>query len=347
MIGVGLHLVSSLVVTMLCAAGISIVVQPVGRFLRDRGAPQLLSTSAMIMLVLLVTAGFGALVSLGISDLQEALPEVQKQASEVSSKLFPEPTKKGILRIDELLARFRPDFSVAALVADGLFSAANTVTSFAFTILIAVFMLLETAGMRRKLDRLAERWPRISERFERSASDVQRYLFIKFLASLLTGVGALVTCVLLDVPTPLTWGVLAFSLNFVPAVGSLFAAIPPVTLALLTGDPYAALTVAAAYVALNVVIGNVLEPRVMGRHLGLSPLVVLLSVVLWGIVLGPVGALVSAPLTVVLRIFCSNSPRLEWVAVMLSPAPRGSTPERERSSEGSSKDGLSPAPNAR
>jgi predicted PurR-regulated permease PerM len=126
----------------------------------------------------------------------------------------------------------------------------------------------------------------------------------------------------LGVDFPLLWGLLTFLLNFVPNIGSFIAAAPAVSLAFLQFGVGRAALAAAGYIVLETGIGNVLEPRLMGRGLGLSPLVVFVSLVFWGWVLGPAGMLFSVPLTMIVKIALDTSDDLRWVAVLLSETPK-------------------------
>ena len=134
--------------------------------------------------------------------------------------------------------------------------------------------------------------------------------------------GLIVTTMLwsLGVDFPILWGLLAFLLNYVPTIGSIIAAIPPVLLALVQLGLGPALGVAIGFVAINVIMGNAVEPRFMGRGLGLSTLVVFLSLVVWGWILGPVGMLLSVPLTMTAKIALEANPETEWIAHLLGPA---------------------------
>jgi len=109
-------------------------------------------------------------------------------------------------------------------------------------------------------------------------------------------------------------------LNFVPAVGSILAAVPTIALALVDGGPDLAIAVTILYLAVNMTIGNFIEPQVLGQGVGLSPLVVVTSLVFWGFVLGPVGMVLAVPLTVILRIALDSQPQTQWLAVLLGPA---------------------------
>jgi Predicted permease len=149
---------------------------------------------------------------------------------------------------------------------------------------------------------------------------VQRYLGIKTGASLATGllVGAFNLAIGLDFY--ILWGVLAFVLNYVPSIGSIVAAVPPVALALVQLGPGWAVAVLIVYIGVNLTIGNFIEPRILGRRLGLSPLVVILSLFFWGWVWGPAGMLLSVPMTVVVKLLLEIPPETRWLAVLLGPA---------------------------
>jgi predicted PurR-regulated permease PerM len=112
---------------------------------------------------------------------------------------------------------------------------------------------------------------------------------------------------------------LAFVLHFVPVFGSVISAIPPLVAALVLKGPASAIGVMAGYVLFNNLIGNIVEPKVMGRNAGLSPLVVTVSIVVWGFILGPVGALLSVPLTMIARIAFAHFDDTKWLAVLLGP----------------------------
>jgi predicted PurR-regulated permease PerM len=140
---------------------------------------------------------------------------------------------------------------------------------------------------------------------------------IKTLTSLATGIAITIWMLILGVDYPLLWGFLAFMLNYIPTIGSIIAAIPTALLALVQlGSGYMVL-VLIGYLVVNITIGNFIEPKVMGRGLGLSTLVVFLSLVFWGYILGPVGMLLAVPLTMILKIALGSSEETSWIATML------------------------------
>jgi predicted PurR-regulated permease PerM len=198
-------------------------------------------------------------------------------------------------------------------------SAASFVSQIILVLLIVAFMLFEATGLREKLSRIAT--PGQINELSAAAREVNTYLVAKTVMSLLTGVLVFVWCWWRGVDVPVLWGLLAYLLNYIPTVGQIIAAIPAITLALIQFGPGEALVVGAGFGGINLAIGA-MEPRVMGQALGLSSLVVLVSMVVWGWLLGPVGALVSAPLTMVIKHALAHSDDLRWLAVLLGRAPR-------------------------
>ena len=192
----------------------------------------------------------------------------------------------------------------------------------AFLVLLAViFILVEAAGFRAKL-RLAfgDRRGNL-ERFSHMTHQIQNYLAVKTVVSLATGFLAWIWVWALGIDFPLMWGLVAFIFNYIPNIGSIVAAIGPVVLAVVQFDVGRAVAVAIGYVVLNVAFGNVVEPTLLGRRLGLSVLVVFLSLVFWGWVWGPMGMLLAVPITMTLKIAFENTEDLRWIAVLLDANP--------------------------
>jgi predicted PurR-regulated permease PerM len=188
-------------------------------------------------------------------------------------------------------------------------------------LLTIVFILSEAAGFPAKL-RAAFGRRESSDRFANIRQEVQHYLGIKSLVSLTTGSVVAGALAIIGVDFPLLWGMLAFLLNYIPTFGSILAGIPPFLLAIVQLGPGHALAVLLVFVAVNVVLGNFVEPYFMGRRLGLSTLVVFLSLVFWGWVWGPVGMLLSVPLTMIVKIMLENTEDLAWIAVLLGSGPK-------------------------
>lgn len=190
-------------------------------------------------------------------------------------------------------------------------------TNIFLLLMTVVFMLFEVQLLPYKLQQALDKPNEGLAAMRRALDGVTRYLVIKTIISLATGVIVWIFLAAVGVRFAFIWGLLAFLLNYIPNIGSVLAAIPPLIQALLFNGLGDALVVAGGFIAINMVIGNILEPRVMGRGLGLSTLVVFLSLIFWGWLLGPVGMLLSVPLTIVARIALETTEGGYRLAVIL------------------------------
>jgi predicted PurR-regulated permease PerM len=205
------------------------------------------------------------------------------------------------------------------LIQNLLTQMGNILTKGFLIYLTTIFILLEASILPGKIKAAMTNNAGAFDNLAGIADDVKKYLAMKTAISFGTGVLITIWLVLLDVKYPVVWGLTAFLLNFVPNIGSIIAAVPPCILAFLQpelGLGTLALT-ALGYLLVNVVIGNFIEPRLMGQRLGLSTLVVFLSLVFWGWVLGPVGMLLSVPLTMAVKIALQSHPDTRKLAILL------------------------------
>ena len=191
-------------------------------------------------------------------------------------------------------------------------------TSIFLLFLTVVFMLLEVPQLPAKLQQIMVRPVEGMGAIQRALDSVSRYLVLKTAISLVTGGVVWAMLLALDVRFAFVWGLLAFALNYIPNIGSVLAAIPPILQVLVFSGLYDALILLAGYLVINLVFGNILEPRMMGRGLGLSTLVVFLSLIFWGWLLGPVGMLLSVPLTIIVKIGLEQTAGGQTIAVLLS-----------------------------
>ncbi len=179
-------------------------------------------------------------------------------------------------------------------------------------------MLLEVPQLPEKLQQMMSRPAEGMAAIQRALDSVSHYLVLKTAISIVTGLVAWGMLAALDVRFAFVWGLLAFALNYIPNIGSVLAALPPIIQVLVFNGFYDALLVLAGYLLINLVFGNILEPRIMGRGLGLSTLVVFLSLIFWGWLLGPVGMLLSVPLTIIVKIALEQTTGGQSIAVLLS-----------------------------
>jgi predicted PurR-regulated permease PerM len=193
----------------------------------------------------------------------------------------------------------------------------DVLTNIFLIIFTVIFMLLEASTFETKVEAAFGRRTESLESARTFLTNLGRYLGIKTLISAATGLTAGIVTWLIGLDFPLLWAMLTFLLNYVPTIGSIIAAVPPVLLALVQLGPGEATATAIGFAGINVLFGNFLEPRMMGYGVGISPLVVFIGLVLWGWIFGPVGMLLSVPLTMTLKLALESDQRTRWMAILL------------------------------
>ncbi len=196
----------------------------------------------------------------------------------------------------------------------------SLVTKTFFAFILMIFILGEAGRFADKIEQVVEaRGPNFRQ-FRNASQQVQRYLAIKSIASMVTGLLAWGVCALFGIEFAVLWGLVAFLFNYVPTIGSLVAAIPPILVALIqpTGGGWESFGVGICYLAINVGIGNFLEPAFLGYRFGISTVVVVLSVLFWGWIWGPVGMFLAVPLTMMMKMMLEESDDFKWISVMMS-----------------------------
>lgn len=198
--------------------------------------------------------------------------------------------------------------------------AISFVTTCTLVLVLMTFMLGEAKLFKRNLHRLPNS-TKGKEDFTVALRGIQRYLLIKTIASATTGALAWWACAAMEVPFAFLWGLVACLLNYIPTIGSIVAAIPPIIMALLMGGWGDAAVIIFCYIFINFMIGNGIEPIFLGKQFGLATSVVLLAVLFWGWVWGPVGMLLAVPIMVLIKLALKNSRDLSWVATIISDEP--------------------------
>ncbi|MDX8395798.1 MAG: AI-2E family transporter, partial [Mariprofundaceae bacterium] len=216
-----------------------------------------------------------------------------------------------------ILEHFDP--SAAMGMAGSLLSGlGNVLANTFFIICTVIFLMFEGISLPHKWAAMGKYAP-TTDAVNQFLKSVNQYLVIKTLVSLATGAAVTAWLTLIGVDYPILWGILAFLFNFVPNIGSIIAAVPALMLALVQLGPDAVLYTGMGYVVINLVMGNAVEPRFMGKGLGLSTLVVFLSLIFWGWALGLVGMLLSVPLTMIVKIALEANKKTQWIAILIGP----------------------------
>ena len=317
----GMKAASALIVPFLLAVFIAVILAPVFLALQRRRVP----SGVALLLVVALIVGLG-LVAAGVlerslSGVSGSMQRYQAAFATQTGEIWAWLESLGVAATGSTLTDYlNPQLllehigPIAGKLGDVL------VMSF-IVLIVAIFILLEAAVMPAKVRAL----PGIShaawDRIRQIATDVRRYMLLKTVMSVLTGALVAVFCAVLGIDFPILLGVLAFALNYIPNIGSTVAAIPGILLAFVEFGLGSALITTVGYVVINVGVSNGIEPRYMGHGLGLSPLVVLSSVIFWGWVLGPLGMLLSVPLTMTLKIALESDEDTRWIALLLGSRP--------------------------
>lgn len=208
--------------------------------------------------------------------------------------------------------------SLGSAVGTTFGTVASVLVGVAMVIILEIFILMEARGTRGRMVAVHIAGGPDFTHFLNSASDVQKYLGIKTLVSALTGVLAGFWCWMFGLKYPLLWAILAFVFNFIPAVGSTAACVPAVIEALVQHGVGSAIGIAIGYGGINFCLDNFLQPALLGRRFGISPLVIIMCVIFWGWLWGPVGMFLAVPLTMVVKVFLENSDEFRWISVAMS-----------------------------
>lgn len=327
----GLKQAGTLVLPFLVAVFFSMLAAPIVLWIEKRGINPALAVLVTMIGVLGVMVGFGAMLTSSIAGFEEALPGYRAALDSIFREVVAELAGRGIDVGEALRGESIEPGVIVGMAGSFMGSIIAALSNTALVLFTMVFILLEVAGFPRKFRAALGRPDADLSEFTEIMAKVQRYLGMKTVVSAVTGMCATLLLTVIGVDFALLWGLVAFLLNFIPTVGSIIAALPAMAVALVQPDlgPLPMLAVGAGYVLINTLIGNIIEPQLVGRRLGLSPLVVFLSLVFWGWVWGPVGMLLSVPLTISLRIALERNEDLHWIAVLLGPSPEYERPPED------------------
>ncbi|BDS05630.1 pheromone autoinducer 2 transporter [Oceaniferula spumae] len=320
----GLKLAQTFFIPVFLAFFIAAVSFPITNWLREHKVPRFLAVFITVMVVFAFLSGIMVVGALLINDLAEGgkLELYGNKMYEVALNTGAQLEEWQIEGAQEDIKKFLTVEKIRDFFTENVASLLGRVIDtlkISFIVLILlVFMLSEARLFSRRFEAIVEAKGPNLQRMLSATRDIQKYLGIKTMISIATGGLAGLLCWAAGIDFPLLWGILAFGLNYVPAVGSIIAGIPPVILALLMHDVRHAIAVACGYLVINGFLGNFMEPALLGRRFGLSTVVIVISVLFWGFVWGPVGMLLAVPLTMMVKVAMDNSYELRWLGVAIS-----------------------------
>ena len=331
----GLHAAQAFFIPVSLAFFLAAVSFPIMNWLREHRVPRFFAVLITVVVVFAFITAFIGGTAMLINDLSEG-----DRLEQYGVKLYGEALNAGaqleewhVEGAQEEIKKFLTAEKIVDFFKDNITSLLASVLDIlkvaAIVLILLVFMLSEARVFSRRFEAIVEAKGPNLQRMLSATRDIQKYLGIKTLISIATGVLAGLLCWAAKLDFPLLWGLLAFALNYIPAVGSIIAGVPPMLLALLTRDVNHAIAVGCGYLVINGFLGNFMEPALLGRRFGLSTVVIVISVLFWGFIWGPIGMLLAVPLTMMTKVALDNTYELRWLGVAISQGKKD-TEEQER-----------------
>lgn len=314
----GMQAAKVMLVPFLLAIFLALITVRPMLWMQKRGVPAVAGALIIVIAMMLLLAIVAAIVGSSVADFTAALPTYQERLDVLVKKTmtFVAEQTSGDFSVESLGGSFDPGWAMG-LVASILNGVGDVLTNAFLIFFTMIFILLEASTIPTKV---AAAFGKDADEFERPRiflDNLGRYLRIKTVVSIATGFLIGVLTWIIGVDFPLLWGMLAFLLNYVPNIGSIIAAVPAVLLAALQLGAGAAMLTAISFLGVNMLFGNIVEPRLLGHGVGISPLIVFISLVFWGWVFGPVGMLLSVPLTMALKMGLESNESTQWIALFL------------------------------
>ena len=327
----GMKIAANVLVPIVYAFFLAVLSYPMVRWLRRRRVPAGLALGITMLVNLgalagMVTVGVRLLISFW-ADLPRYLRGLQQYSNDAAAWLEAngvtgaKGTVSGLFDWNNLIGWATQQDVMSNLGSFGISTFGTLATflaSLIMVIIVMMFILMEAQGTQSRLQAVhLSGGPDLSG-LMRSADDIQKYLGVKTLISALTGLMAGFWCWFFDLHYPLLWALLAFLFNYIPAVGSTAASVPAIVVALGQHGPATALFVAIGSGGIKCFLDNCVQPTMRGNRFGISPLVVILSVIFWGWLWGPLGMFLAVPLTMVLKVLLDNNAEFQWISVAMA-----------------------------
>ena len=313
----GLMQAQSIVIPILLSLFISIVcTQPI-LWLTKKKVPFTLAVFLVLAGILLIFLLIGSLIGESLSDFAKDAPKYEDRLKNIFQDIMVQLNQLGIQINSEQLMQILDPGKILNFSANMVGQLGGIMSNSFLIMLITIFILLELNGFVLKTRVIELKHGNSLKYLNKIGESIRSYLSIKTIVSLLTGILITIYLYIIGVDYAILWGVIAFMLNYIPNIGSIIAAVPTMLLALVQLGFGGMLWTGLGYLAVNMIVGNIVEPKVMGKGLGLSTLVVFLSLVFWGFIFGSVGMFLSVPLTMTIKIILESDKNTGWVAVLL------------------------------
>ena len=334
--GVMLKVLESFLKPVVLALLLASVFYPFIKRLNSRfKVPWFLGILIVYALFIVIFFGLGNILTSSLMSIVESYPRYEERFLTVYGaiqKSFAENQDSGLLNFffdfnkdQSLLENLSAQLNILPILRNFAVNFTSFLVSFMkstfLVLLLSIFLLLEMKFTKEKIYNAfsSENSEKIHDIMNRIARDTTHYISIKFFISLATGILVFLCCIIAGIDFPLVWAFLAFVLNFIPTFGSMISWAVTTIFAFLQcyPSPFPVVFIAISVLALNIVLGNVVEPRIEGENLGISPFVILVSLSLWGWLWGFLGLILAVPLMVIIKIFCENISVLRPIGILL------------------------------
>lgn len=314
----GMKLAVSIIAPFLFAMFISVIALFPLFWLYKKGIKKSIAISILIISMFLIGLIFTFILGSSISAFIASLPKYESMLRTNVDVLIKYLSDFGIDISKSTVIKYINPSSAFKTIGNIVGQLGNLLTNLFLITFISIFILLEASSMPEKLKFILKDSRLSLNNLKDIGESIKNYLLIKTYVSILTGFIVGISLYFLGIDFAVLWGVIAFLLNYVPNIGSIMAAFPASLMALVQYGITKFIVVVILYLLINVVIGNIIEPKFLGKGLGLSPLIVFLSLIFWGWILGVVGMFLSIPLTMIIKIIFSVSKDKKWISILLS-----------------------------
>ncbi|MDN5727490.1 MAG: AI-2E family transporter [Propionibacteriales bacterium] len=342
----GMKAVSDIIAPTFFALTLVITTHPLQRWLVRKRVPKVLAAGICLIILYVVVLGLMAALTLSIAQLAISMPRYQDKFISLFTDLLSWATSLGVdqAQIDQVASKFDVTslFSAARSFADSLLGATSAMV---FLITVMFFLVADAMDIPRRLDLTSKFQPQFAAALDAFADGVRRYWLVSAVFGLIVAIFDVVALYIIGVPLALLWGLVSFITNFIPNIGFVLGLVPPALLALLEGGVGKMVAVIVVYCVLNVTIQVIIQPKFTGDAVGVTTAISFLSLAFWAFVLGPLGALLALPMTLLVKtMLVDGDPRAQWVNAFISSNPEGPKAKSAGSKGSKGADSLEPEP---
>jgi predicted PurR-regulated permease PerM len=313
----GVIYAKSIITPFLLAVFISIICEQPVSWLEKRRLPRWLALIIVIFGLIFLFSGFAFLIGDTVSSFSGNLSQYESKLSGISDSFVQFLNDKGIKIPQDQIFNLVQPAKILEFTAGALNKLINMMGNTFLILLIILFTLMEFGSFSVKARAILIGSDKSISYFSTILQNIRHYLGIKTLICLLTAILIYVALLIIGVDYPLLWALIAGLMNYIPNIGSIIAAVPAVLFALIQLGLGGAVWTLGSFMLVNNVLGNFVEPRIMGKGLGLSTLVVFLSLIFWGFIFGTVGMFLSVPFTMTIKIILEQNEKTKWLAILL------------------------------